>query len=249
MTSQKRALSNKTKLSYGLERVRAGGTLRGPANITLQQSSEKGFYGWPLLSLEAQEGRTDRIESRIIYANLFNEEQATAVLRSVYWDGEIARKAYRQKEQPFQLYLPARFVQMPTQQVREWLSQFDGASTIVNDAIGEDDTIIIRRLRIERDYKASVFEKIWQVQDESHAALNQRWNQVWQHMTESLSKVESAIRISDVDEDFWLGRPWVRYDMEKWQPNQLAIAEEAANRPTRPRHVSIPRFLSENCDT
>lgn len=220
MTNKKRTLLN-TPRPFGTVRVRALAILHGPADITLQQSSAEGFYGWPLLNLEAQEGRKDRIESRIVYANLFDEEQATAVLRSVFWDGEAARTVYRQREQPFRLSLPARFVLVSVQQAREWLSQFDNASTVINDAIGEEDTVIIRRLRIERDYKSTVFEKVWQAQDKSHETLNQRWDQVWSYMTESL---QTGPLISDADEDFWLARPWGRYDMKGWQPEQLAAA-------------------------
>jgi len=206
---------------YGTVRVRAQAVLHGPANITVRQLCGEGFYGWPVLTLEAQASQADKVESRIVYANPFNEGQHVAVLRSVYWDGEAARKAYREQGQRLKLSMPARFVQIPADQVREWVSQFDGVGIVINDAVGESGTVDIRRLRIERDYKSSVFEKIWQMQDADHALLNRRWGHVWQHMTDAL---ESKPLIPDPDEDFWLGRPWFVYDMQGYQPGQLAIA-------------------------
>lgn len=90
-----------------------------------------------------------------MYANLFDRTQEIAVVRAVYWDGEAMRKSLREqkdKKQAFRLKMAARSVQISHSRLEEWLTHLQGASVNVDDFCGDDRTVGIGRLRIERDY-------------------------------------------------------------------------------------------------
>ena len=200
-------------------RTEARAIWQGPIGIHMEYPDGELFYGWRTLSLEIRPQRADRLESRSVYANLFSEEQRFAVLRAAYWDGEAARKAIREGIK-FKGAMPARFIQLPVEQLRGWLSEFNEVSVRVNEINEDDNVTAIRRLRIERNYASCIFEKVWQMQDANHVSLNLKWDRVWSEMTDVLSKSEN---ISDLREDFWFVKPTVRYNLDAYDPTLLEV--------------------------
>jgi hypothetical protein len=199
--------------------IAANAILHGPKDIVVSNLKGQKFYGWPNLTVEVRDARTVRIESRSVYANLFDTSQKSAILRAVYWDGLSARKAFKEQTNNNRVVLPARFVVVSTQRLRTWLSQFHDLDIRVSTKYDADKTTDVRRLRIESNYVSQIFEKVWQRQDPQHTSLNERWNRVWRWMTESLHE-ESVIE--GIIEDFWFVNPEVHYDLRTYQPGRYA---------------------------
>jgi len=203
-------------------RIQARAIWRGPQSVELHDDGGVSFYGWRTLALELRPGKADRIESRSVYANLYDRTQPTAILRAVYWDGELVRRQTKQpedKDRPFRLKVPARFVQMPVDRLVAWLAQLEGVSIPVDDMCGDDGATSIRRLRIERDYLSCIFEKVWRLEDPKHARLNKRWDQIWQEMNTSLTNEQL---VGNVVENFWFVKPRVRYDLRAYDISLIA---------------------------
>jgi hypothetical protein len=208
---------------FGKVRLQASAISRGPSNIVIEGQEGEYFYGWPVLSLEARAYRGDRVESRSVYANLSNESQQSIVLRAVCWNGRAVRNAIgQQKGEPkIDLVTPAKYVKLPVEHLRKWLSEFDDVSVAANDACGHyDEQTLIRGLRIDKEYMICVFEKVWQAQDSSNPLLDKKWDHVWQKMTEVLA-VEPSI--TDFDENFWIVNPEVKYDFGAYQANWFTL--------------------------
>lgn len=221
-------MTNITKLSlrqpslFSTVRVQADVILGGPQNV-LWASEKEGdppYYGWPVLLLEKMRAAPiDQVESRCVYANLLDNTQQFAVLRAVTWDGGAVRKIVREQEQNFKLVMPARFVKLPVERLKVWLSKFESLRVILNNYT-DDDTVTIRRLRIKQDYVHRIFEKVWQTQDTDHTILNQQWSEVWVQMTEVLAIEPSVINL---EEDFWFVNPKIVYDFQAYQPDQFTL--------------------------
>lgn len=193
--------------------------LRGPENITWQPKlkDEPSFYGWPILSVETITATLPaRLEARSIYAHLYDETQSFAILRAVFLDWKSTREAFQEQGKKFQLILPARFVKLPMDRLKMWLSSFSNLKTSIDELCPTDSEMPIRRLRIERDYTTCIFEKVWQSENEDYATLNEKWDQVWEQMTESLATEPT---IDYLSEDFWLNQVQARYDYAVYQPN------------------------------
>ena len=208
---------------FGDVRLQASAIWRGPCNIVIKDRRGVYFYGWPMLSLEARAYRTDRIESRSIYANLSRKSQRVVILRAVSWNGKAVREAIRPqgKNPQFDLVMPAKYVSLPVKHFRAWLSEFDGVSVLANETCEDyDDLTVIRRLRIDRDYMNCVFEKVWQFQEATNVLMNHKWEKVWEQMTKAL--VTKPL-ITNFDEDFWFVNPEVKYDFEAYQANWFAL--------------------------
>jgi hypothetical protein len=208
-----------------------GGHVGRQANIILQGpksmiwdpeiEGEPPFWGWPVLSLETITATLPaRIESRSVYANLTDDTQPFAVLRAVYWNWDIAKKMIeeQQKEDIIRPTIPARFVKLQMIQLGEWLSVFNNISVTIDGSCVDDDEVPIRKLRIEQDYTSCIFEKVWQTQDVNHNPLNQKWDQVWQQMTEALKNGSHIFRLK---EDYRLLKFEFNYDFEVYQPDQF----------------------------
>lgn len=188
---------------------------RGPHSISFAVDEEK-FWGWATLTLEVQTAKLDVIESRSVYANLFDEGQTLTVLRAAYWDGPSARQKLR-KEHQYDILLPARFVQLKAERLRLWLSDLNGLNIQLHTAYEADGNTEIRKLRIELDYVTWVFERVWQLTDSGYALLNQRWNHVWNQMTQALMN-EPVIQ--NFEEHFLFPVPKVRYNFSTYQPER-----------------------------
>jgi hypothetical protein len=177
---------------------------------------EDKFYGWPVLSLEKLiVAPADYIESRSVYANLYDTSQQIAILRAVSWNGEAVRKLIREHGREFKLIIPARFVKLPIEALKGWLLEFDRTRVTVNIAC-PNETTNVKKIRIEPDYTCCIFEKMWQTHPVKHSKLDQRWDRVWRQMTQILLKEPW---VQDLDEDFWYMSPEVRYDFRVYQPD------------------------------
>jgi hypothetical protein len=194
--------------------------LRGPQNITFPERDEElPFYGWPMLALKTVTPTLpSREESRLVYANLNDDEQEFAVLRAASWDWKVARQAIHEQGENFKPVIPARFIKIPIDQLKEWLSNFTELTIIIGGFCENNDKIPIRGLRVERDYTACILEKVWQAQDPQHISLNEQWNDVWQQMTEALT---TAPIITHPREDFWLVQIEINYDFQTYRPNRF----------------------------
>jgi hypothetical protein len=194
--------------------------LQGPQSITLPETGEKlSFYGWATLALRTVSPTLpSQFESRIVYANLHDTEQEFVILRAAFWDWKVARQAIQEQGESYKPVIPVRFIKIPIDQLKGWLSNFIELSIIVGGFCENNDKIPIRGLRVERDYTACIFEKVWQAEDSEHIPLNSQWNQIWQQMTEALT---TAPIITYLVESFWLTQMEINYDFQLYRPNHF----------------------------
>lgn len=203
---------------YGVVRREAFAILRGPSSVEVKDEfGEVSFWGWPTLSLEVRVGRPVRIESRLVYANLLDDSQDTVVLRAATWNAGATLQGMQDHGPNYRLALPARFVQLPTGELRAWLAEFDTVTVAIKGTPQDDDDIPIRRIRIEYDYFACIFEKVWQIRDADSARLNQTWELIWDRLTQQLL---TAPAIANVDEYFSPLNHDIHYDLQSYQPDQ-----------------------------
>lgn len=205
---------------YGDIRVQAQAVWRGPEDIVIKDLAGTYFYGWSTLSLETKHATQDVLEARTVYANLFNGDQPEAVLRAVFWDGELMKRSILSHNQPSELVLPNRFVRIPIKRLQDWLAEFSSLSVPIDEVPRDDSTGSIRRLKIQREIITSMFEKIWQVHPITHASLEDAWDRVWTQMTEELG-IAPTVPNEEVDEDFRFVTPIFTYDPANYRPNLL----------------------------
>ncbi len=201
---------------HGRARKQALAILDGPRSISRPALAGESFWGWPTLTLQVRSAAiSPRIEVRSVYANLVNTVQQVAVLRAVSFDAGPLAKAVQSPD--FRLALPARFVQVGADELRGWLGRFDDVTVRVQEGWEDDgEHGVLRRLRIERDYVAAVFEKIWLAREGDKTLLDQRWEEVWELMTAVL---KSSPTVSAPEEDFSKRDPHpVVYDLDAYRP-------------------------------
>jgi hypothetical protein len=205
-------------------RLHAAAAYNGPHSITIR-AKDRSFYGWPTLVLELRSAKADRVESRTIYANLFDHTQEFAILRATFWDGVSSRKNFKEypefREHPekFPVVLPARFVKISTRRLRSWLFEINGMSVKVSGVNAIDSKVdVVRKIRVEQDYVACVFEKVWQAEDRNHAILNNKWRKIWTGFSRAL---KTAPIIDKFTENFGLAVPVFWYDFDNFQPDLL----------------------------
>jgi len=202
--------------TYGDLRMEAQTVWRGPKHMGFYVNDNNSSYGWSVLSLEIKSGRGDIIDSRCVYAHLFNDEQQFALLRAVYWDGVSAKKAFRKHKGNYNLVLPARFVKLPVGKLKTWLMAFEGLSTTISKRTNNVEIVNIKRLRIEYDYVSPKFEQIWQIEEPEYAKLNDVWDKVWLDMTNTLLVEASITRFSE-HFDFAISK--FSYDFQTYRPD------------------------------
>ena len=116
--------------------------------------------------------------------------------------------------------LPAQFVKLPVQKLKNWLNVFEGLTTIISRRDNRVDTINIKRLRIEYDNVAPMFEQIWQNEEPEYQQLNNHWEQVWLDTTNVLP-TEPAF--NGVDERFDFALSEFTYDLQAYKPNLVNL--------------------------
>lgn len=215
------SIKSTPKLSpFSQIRMHVEAALRGPRDILWpsQTSTESSDYGWPVLSLALSSSQTDQMEYRTIYANYLNEDQNTAILRAVYWDGETSRKAFRKEEANFVPALSAKFSSIRADDLLKCLSFFNDTSITISSILPSKKLKFIKKIRIEYDYASNTYESSWSSDNLENEVFEQKWNKIWFLMTEIL---DNAYINVDVEENYWLVQPIVVYDFQTYQSNFL----------------------------
>ncbi|NWJ48693.1 MAG: hypothetical protein HXX08_22765 [Chloroflexi bacterium] len=203
---------NKKRFYYSLIRTDVHNLLLGPTSFYWQHDHDS-FYGWSVLSLHMRLGWEDRNEVRTVYGNLFDSSQDYSVLRAVFWNGIVERAKVRKEKEAYIGQLPARFIEIPVSLLREWLNEFDDLSLKIDLSSQLDESVKVRRLRIERDYYSEIFEYIWQKENELFSELNNKWQKVWDQMTELLS---SSKIVTDFSEEYSAYEGRVHYNLDAY---------------------------------
>ncbi len=202
--------------------------LRGPMDLTEPSAIELGFYGWAALALQAQPAyNPPNGESRIVYVDLYAEDQSTAILRAVSLDWRKTRALFDSQGNDFHLVLPARFVWLDRELVLTWLAAFYGINVPIKNDFAEHDRSDIRQIRIVPDFQDAAFEKTWEIEDESYRPLTQVWTQVWAQMTDAL---ETAPIVSAVEEDYGLVNVQPAYDFDAYRPRWFPMKSQLGSR-------------------
>lgn len=195
----------------------------GAPSIALDDLDGEPFYGWNVLSLAARFDYPFRLESRIAYANLFDEEQPGAIVRAVTWDSRVTHRAISELRQHAPLVVPARFVRVPVESVREWLAVFKDLTITMEQTLVEDTTVPIRRVRLEWEYTSCVWEKIWQDPGPQHATLVAAWTAAWERMGDAL-RTHPQLEAATINEDFDVTMPDRSvYDASGYDPAWLGL--------------------------
>lgn len=187
------------QVSQDVDWIRSWHLLRGPKSISRSGNDENSFYGWAQLALEGRvKGRY--LESRTVYGNLFDHGQQIAILRAVGWRDREHRDQLRSRRDNGRLVVPARFISLPAEVLREWLAQANGLDLALAIESSGSWAIPLKGLRVERDYTGDFFERAWQSNAAALDALNQYWASVWDAMAMLLKATDP---ISDLQENFW----------------------------------------------
>jgi len=202
---------------YGHVRRTAYELWRGP-DYVLTPDEDNPVGGLCILRLALRKGTSMKplIESRAVYTSLTDDTQHGAILRAVYWDSQTVKRDSPPETTPIRI--PAKFVQVPVERVRQWISAFDNLPTSLRVSRQQDDSLPICSLRIEIDPVDSVFEKVWRVIQNEDIELNHTWQDIWQEMNLALQTCPS---ITEMEEDFPCvkSQPDDVYDLQAYKPS------------------------------
>ena len=191
---------------------------RGP-NYLRNQGRVNFWGGYCVLRLALRQRTSGdpQIEARAVYASFADETQPDAILRAMSWDSKtVVQKSRDDPPENTPFTIPAKFVQVPIAQVRQWVKTFDGLQTSLQIFPQQDDGLPICSLRIETDYVYNAFEKIWQVLPGEQSELLRAWQKVWHEMGNILQAFPA---LTDIEESFphVEGKPEV-YDFQAYEP-------------------------------
>lgn len=191
---------------------------RGPRAIEATLDADIQVWGWQALALDMRvdHGLDPELESRSVYGIIHNESEDVAILRAVYWDHAAERERMKQHGFNYAFGMPARFVLVSADQLRNWVTRFAGTTVPIDPSWGRDVPESVRRLRIESDYCSSVLETTWRNGAEAYKELDRRWEAVWAEMSESL---RSASVVMDIAEDFAHLEGTPRYNLHAYRPD------------------------------
>lgn len=184
----------------------------GPKYVSWNDEGES-YFGMLTILLQRIAADADLIDTRSVYANLFDDSQDYAVLRATYWDGVSTRKIVKAGDENYKPIIPAKFVQITMDQVRSWLHQITDVSVPSLRSWEEDLSFEVRRVRIEPDYRGKIVDFVWQSDDVKLEVMNQCWKAVWNEMSTVLSKGKSLI---EFEEDFWIVEPRYEYELNNY---------------------------------
>ncbi len=190
----------------------------GPRNIESSLSSQvDSFWGWQTLSLDARfdRGLDPVLESRSVYGVVHNEAEKFAILRAVYWDHSAERERMKALGFNYMFGMPARFVLVTADQMRDWITRFAGITVQIDPLWGQSAAGSVRRLRIESDYRASSFEKTWTTSAKANLDLDRVWTEIWREMTQCLG---SAPQETSIVERYAQPEGIPRYNLKAYDP-------------------------------
>lgn len=160
---------------------------RGPASLELRQEGHVGFWGWPTLALDVRVGFQPKLEARLVYANLFDAAQNHALIWAVQWDADATvRRLRHQPEADLERSLPTRIVIIPAAYVRAWTTSLASLTVPFPRPDHDRSDVELRRLRVAWGMVGSVTEHIWQAHDQPVPAVDQRWTELWEELTNHL---------------------------------------------------------------
>lgn len=165
---------------------------------------------WQSLALRHRQYDKDYNESYIVYANLFNPHQSTAVIRAVQFDRKVARRLVRADPTAYVLKMAIRFVEIPILLLQNWLERLTEIS-VVTGKIGSNDGDSIRTLKIVVGIPSCSLEKTWRRNNDTVAELNQVWEATW---LEIKTEVSQRPAVKYVGERYHHGQPKVTYDFD-----------------------------------
>lgn len=203
---------------YGQVRTTAYNLWHGSDYLIKQDESNYcGGHCILRLALRQRDSTHPLLEARAVYAYLAHETQPDAILRAMSWDSKTVVSKSRDDppaDTPFTI--PAKFVQVPITQVRQWVQTFAGLQTSLQIVSLPDDSLPICSLRIETNYIDNAFEKVWQVLPGERDELTRIWLEVWHKMGKML---QTCPAITSVQESFPCieGKPEV-YDFQAYEP-------------------------------
>ncbi len=191
---------------------------RGPRAIEASIDATTQFWGWQTLSLDRRtdHGLDPELESRSVYGVVHNESEDLAILRAVYWNHATARELMKQGGFNYTFGMPARFVRVAADQLRDWISRFSGVVVPISPTWGRNVPESVRRLRIESDYYSSVLEVTWEDGAAAFEELGRRWETVWAEMTEAL---QATPVVTEISEEFAHPEGTPRYDLKAYRPD------------------------------
>jgi hypothetical protein len=189
----------------GQARVRAFALWEGPQNVEVIRDGEIAFFGWNLLGLTARypsyPAKTLMLESRLVYANLFDETQAEVVVRGCWLDNEIILAPLQHQPSESPVAIPCRFVAVPREEIEALIGPIVGLTVPIGAVSDSNVELQVRKLLVRQDYTLCTFEKTWQSDDQSHELLNHTWNQAWAKLGMLLSE-HPPLDSTDVKEYF-----------------------------------------------
>lgn len=213
--------------AYGEARITAFTLWNGPRDIELVHDDEITFYGWNLLGLAARYpsyvSKELKLESRLAYANLFDESQAEVIVRGCWLDKEIMLGPLQNRSSELSVDIPGRFVAISRDEIEALLSQVVGIQVPIGAVSTSNDELQVRKLRVKEDYTLSTFEKTWQSDDQSHELLNAAWDRAWVALGQLLDD-GPAIESKRIRES-WLtdaSPTGIVYASSKYDPNAFA---------------------------
>ena len=199
----------KNQSPFSAVRLRTRWAWVGPEYLSWEEDSEP-YAGMPVISLSLTSFDKDQIDSRVVYADMFDESQESAILRAAYWNGDPIRKAVRDEGTDFTPVIPVKFVRIDIKELNTWLIELDGLRVQIPSKCERVPTEDIRSLRTSVDYKSCIFEFVWQSNEKRLETLNNKWNSIWQKMSDALSINDSMVSF---EEHYWFVEPKFRYEL------------------------------------
>lgn len=167
---------------------------RGPECLSTSEKVPSAFsIGWQVMRLALWSEPPRILEARSIYADL-GSHQSAAILRAVFWHSRLP--GYASATAP----IFARFIELPTAKVVEWITTFDGIAVAPQRTY--DKATPERSLRIvwespRWESHASTFEVSWQGGDIERSPFSTVWQTTWHEMGEALCTYPQQLALEE----------------------------------------------------
>jgi hypothetical protein len=174
----------------------AEAVLAGPLSVRVDTD----FWGSPNLVLrrETMPKIEGTIESRILYANLCDDEQKEAILRHASWDARTARESIRKRlgdsRGPSAIHpiLLVHFVWTDVNWLRQSIGRLEELTIPLKVPRVDPLFRTMYRLRIERNDR-TITEASWgKNMPGDYQILSEMWESIWQQMTDFLQNSGAA---------------------------------------------------------
>lgn len=184
-------MSTTKKTTYGQVRGQAYDLWRGP-DYLIKQAGPDQIGGLPVLAFLLRSGTSLKpvLESRIVFGRT---DEPSALLRAVSWDSS----AINSRDPALKLKMPLKCVEVPVQQIQDWIGSFAHLTTALPFPPYADDSIPICSLRIELDSVYATFQKTWQMRSESTDAFQNNWVDTWKKMEQCLQTHAACTEFSE----------------------------------------------------